>query len=236
MMSTSAREETLDYGLVDWVDLGRIHWYVMEDNPGAPLSRVQHQTMSLIRSLVSDGLFEIGDLSGKGGYFVAWGTPLDESMQRIYDMYVTRYDDRSYWAWACWLSLTRNGMRAARGVEGEGTAREDVVLSGLSRSVNLSRVHRYVEQDMPEAALSEVQSETLSLIRSWLSEGLVVVGDFSDPKKSFTTWDAPLDESMQRVSELYVRHLDDKVHWREVWFKLTEKGLAVASSIAQNAN
>lgn len=62
----TAREEVLSYGLVDWVALGRIHWYVTEDHPDAPLAEVQNQTLSLIRSLVREGLFEVGDLSGKG--------------------------------------------------------------------------------------------------------------------------------------------------------------------------
>lgn len=153
-------------------------------------------------------------------------------MQRIYDMYVVRYDDRHGWPWGCWLCITRKGLRVARGVGGVGAACEDVLLAGLCGSVDLGSVHRYVEQDIPEAPLSEVQNETLSLVRSLLSDSLFDVGDFSDTARSFTTWDTPLDASMQRIYTLYVTHFNDPLEWsREVWLKLTEKGLPVASAL-----
>jgi hypothetical protein len=54
---------------------------------------IQDKTLDLIRSLVSDGMFEVGDLMGEGGRFVAWKTPLNESIQRIRDVYVTKFED-----------------------------------------------------------------------------------------------------------------------------------------------
>jgi hypothetical protein len=93
---------------------------VTENNPGAPVSEVQDQAILLIRSLISEGLFDVGDLSGRGAQFVAWDTPLDESMQRIHDLYVKRFDDKSDWPWAVWLKLTDKGESVARSVAERG--------------------------------------------------------------------------------------------------------------------
>jgi hypothetical protein len=110
----SARELTLLQGLIDWVDLGRVHWHVTEENPSAPLSDVQNKTLETIRFLVSGGLFELGDLSGEGGCFAAWETSLDESMKEIYDVYVNHFDDKLTWTVYCWLNLTDKGEQVAR--------------------------------------------------------------------------------------------------------------------------
>jgi len=114
----TARELTLLHGLIDWVDLGRIHWHVLEEDPSAALSDVQNKTLETIRSLVSDRLFELGDLSGKRDTrFVGWDTPLDESIKRIHDIYVTHFDDRGLWTVFCWLNLTDKGEQIARALE-----------------------------------------------------------------------------------------------------------------------
>jgi len=58
--------------------------------------QVQRETLETIRSLVSDGLFELGDLSGEGGSFVAWSGSLDESIQKISDVYVANMTTRPH--------------------------------------------------------------------------------------------------------------------------------------------
>jgi hypothetical protein len=62
-------------------------------------------------------LFDVGDLTGEKGRFVAWDTPLEESMRRIYDMYVTHHDNRFGWELECWLKLTEKGLQVARTLE-----------------------------------------------------------------------------------------------------------------------
>jgi hypothetical protein len=113
----SARDEILTDGLIDWVELHRIHWRVARENAGEPLSVIQDKTIDLIRSLVSDGLFEVGDLNGKECRFAAWNTPLDESIQRIRDVYVTNFDDQNTWPWFCWLQITDKGLQVAEAIE-----------------------------------------------------------------------------------------------------------------------
>jgi hypothetical protein len=105
----TARENILIEGLDDSVDLGRVHHHVVREDPSLSLSEVQNNTLEIIRSLVSDGLVELGSMSGKGGYFVTGETSLDDSMKEIHDVYVNQFDDSGLWSWYCWLNLTAKG-------------------------------------------------------------------------------------------------------------------------------
>ena len=58
----SARDEVLLWGLVDWVELDRIHRFVASEAPNEPIAVIQTRTLELIRSLASEGLFQVGDL------------------------------------------------------------------------------------------------------------------------------------------------------------------------------
>lgn len=117
----SAREEVLLWGLIDWVGFERVHWYVARENAGEPLSVIQCRTLDLIRSLVSDGLFELGELDDDCR-FVAWSTPLDESIQRIREVYQPEYDNQDAWWFVCWLSPTEKGLQVAEAIEASADA------------------------------------------------------------------------------------------------------------------
>ena len=90
---------------------------VTQQNRTASLTEVQHQTLATIRSLVDDGLFVLGDLSGETGRLVPWNEPLDESIEKISDVYVAKYDDRPEWVWFVWMELTDAGKRSARALQ-----------------------------------------------------------------------------------------------------------------------
>ena len=107
------REELLTSGLSDWVHLYEVHSQVEHDNPGASSDQVQAETLDTIRSLVADGLFEIGDLSGPGGQFAAWKTPLEESIRRISKVYLDHFEDETAWIWVFWFALTDKGRQVA---------------------------------------------------------------------------------------------------------------------------
>jgi hypothetical protein len=96
------------------VDLSQVHWHIAKENPSASLPQLQNETLATIRFLVSDGLVELGDVSKKGGSFVPWHRPLDESLQRICEDYVTHFEDRRMWVAACWLRLTVKGKHTAK--------------------------------------------------------------------------------------------------------------------------
>jgi hypothetical protein len=120
----SAREEVLRWGLDDWVELDRVHLCVSQENVGQPTSVIQDKTLELIRSLVSDGLFVIGEVK-RGAGFAAWHTSLDESLERIRDVYVNNFQDENTWMWFCWLDATEEGERVARALsESQESARD----------------------------------------------------------------------------------------------------------------
>src|ERR1700722_18472277 len=108
------RNELLTDGLADYVDLGAVDSQVSRHNPSASVPEVQRETLETIRSLVNDGLFELGDLSGEGGSLVAWTGSLDESIRRVADVYVAQYDDPPAWVFSAWMALTHKREQVAR--------------------------------------------------------------------------------------------------------------------------
>jgi hypothetical protein len=90
---------------------------VAQQNRSAPDTEVQNATLETIRSLVGEGLVVLGDVSGETGRLVAWNGSLEESMQKISDLYVVNYDDPGAWIWSAWLELTHKGEQVARALE-----------------------------------------------------------------------------------------------------------------------
>jgi|SRR6185437_8527881 len=120
----SARDEVLLRGLIDWVALERIHSIVAQENQDQPLAIIQDKVLSLIRSLVTEGLFEVGSLSSSNGRFSAWETTLDESIERIRDVYTSKFDDEPAWWFYCWLDATEKGQLAAKVIEAPQDSRQ----------------------------------------------------------------------------------------------------------------
>ena len=236
----TAREEVLLRGLIDWVALSSVHEAVEQENPGESLAVVQDRVLDLIHSLVTDGLFELGDLATPNQRFGTWDASLDESIQRIRDVYVTKFDDDPEWWFYCWLGPTEKGLEAAEAIEAAEqvkSASEEVLLWGLVDWVELDRIHRFVAQESPGKLLSVVQTRTLDLIRSLVTDGLFELGDLATPNHRFAAWDAPLDESLHRIRDLYVNQYDDGgAWWFYCWLDATEKGLKAAEAIEANRN
>lgn len=117
--SQHTTHELLTSGMDDWVHLYEVHSQVAHDNPHATTAEVQRKTLETIRSLVEQGLFDVGDLGGPGGEFAPWTSQLDESIRRIEDAYIGHFDDESAWIWKFWLALTDEGRRAAEALQAE---------------------------------------------------------------------------------------------------------------------
>jgi hypothetical protein len=45
------------------------------------------------------------------------GAPLDESIERIRDVHVNRFDDEAEWWFICWLDATEKGLKAAEAIK-----------------------------------------------------------------------------------------------------------------------
>ncbi|ORA19549.1 hypothetical protein BST12_17150 [Mycobacterium angelicum] len=109
----NVRKELLLDGLVDYIDLNAVDWNVRQHNPSASRQEVQNESLAVIRSLLSEGLVVLGAMSGEGGRWRAWQEPLDASLQKISDVYVSRYDDPPAWVWSSWMALTDKGRSVA---------------------------------------------------------------------------------------------------------------------------
>jgi hypothetical protein len=44
-------------------------------------------------------------------------SPLDESIQRIREVYVNKFEDEPEWWFVCWLDLTERGQKFAEATE-----------------------------------------------------------------------------------------------------------------------
>ena len=108
------------------------------------------------------------------------------------------------------------------------TAREKIgiglALDAIGKPVDLNGVDWHVRHQNPSASPSEVQNETLEVIRFLVSERYFRLGSMSDDER-FVPWTHPLDHSMEKISHVYVKHYDDPERWMFVaWMQLTDKG------------
>lgn len=110
------KEGLLIEGLQDWIHLSEVHSsFIRESGPQRPLHEVQQLTLSMIRELVSEGLFMLGTIEGpkRNPRFVPWDLPLDAAMAKIEDAYIRHFDDVWCWRAMCWLNLTDKGEKLA---------------------------------------------------------------------------------------------------------------------------
>lgn len=113
-----AARAVLLYGTTDWIELGQIHWRVVEVSPDLSPAVLQQRTLELIADLVRGGLAEIGAFGSGAFGFVPWDGSLEEKLSRIRSVYVDEYDNDA-WDWYCMLELTRRGELLARSIEAQ---------------------------------------------------------------------------------------------------------------------
>lgn len=111
------RTELLSSGLYDWVPMAEIETAITYYCLAETLSAQQDLALQTIRSLLEDGLMEIGDLPGPDGKFPAWDLSIDAATGRVRDRFVRHYDDPTQWEFSIWLGLTELGKRIAEGAE-----------------------------------------------------------------------------------------------------------------------
>jgi hypothetical protein len=110
--------------------------------------------------------------------------------------------------------------------------RENLLLKGLGRPVALNAVDWKIKQDHPSASTSEVQDETLEVMRTLVDDGLFTLGAVR--KHRFVSSKRSLDRSMHRISRRYVGHYDRPEGWMfTAWMKLTDRGEQLALALEQ---
>jgi hypothetical protein len=110
------KEGLLIEGLQDWIYLSWIHAGFEFNNHIATRSvaEAQELTLKIIRELVDEGLFILGEPDKKAASgFKSWNMSLDEAMNEIEHKYITNFEDRWNWVTCAWLELTEKGMALA---------------------------------------------------------------------------------------------------------------------------
>ncbi len=103
------RGEILRVGVDDFVSMAAVHGIIDEDGLAGSAIELQRLVVETVRSLLEDGLIEVGVISPRSPGFKAWPGTLDEVMTRFADRFVAHYDDRYEWAYKIWLNLTAKG-------------------------------------------------------------------------------------------------------------------------------
>jgi late competence protein required for DNA uptake (superfamily II DNA/RNA helicase) len=112
--------------------------------------------------------------------------------------------------------------------------RNGLLLDALGKPLDLNVVDRHVRHRNPSASATEIQNETLELIRAVVSDGLFSLGAVGNHDERFVAWKGSLDHSMHKISHSYVKHYDDPERWMfAAWLSLTGKGELLARSIEE---
>lgn len=106
------RAELLTSGLSDWVSLAEVQQIISHFELADTDSERQDLTLRTIRSLLNDGLMQIGELPGPEETFPAW-EPINVAMDRLHKRFVEHYDDPASWDYSIWLGLTEAGRKVA---------------------------------------------------------------------------------------------------------------------------
>ena len=112
--------------------------------------------------------------------------------------------------------------------------RNGLLLDGRGKPLDLNAVDWHVRHKNPSASPSEVQNETLEVIRALVSDGLFTLGAVGESDARFVAWKGSLDHSIHKISHSYVKHYDDPERWMfSAWLSLTGKGELLARSIEE---
>ena len=107
------RAELLNSGLSDWVSLAEVQQIITHFQLADSDEERQGLVLRTIRTLLEDGLMQIGELPGRDGTFPAW-EPIDVAMDRLYERYAGHIDEPASWDYSIWLGLTEAGRGAAK--------------------------------------------------------------------------------------------------------------------------
>ncbi len=106
------RAELLMGGLTDWVSLAEVRQIISHSQLADTDGERRDLILRTIRSVLADGLMQIGELPKPHKTFPAW-KPIDVAMNRLYERFVLHYDEPAEWDYSIWLGLTEAGRRVA---------------------------------------------------------------------------------------------------------------------------
>ena len=121
----STAEDALRVGILrsghnDFVSMADVQGLISRRRLADSVAERQRLVVDTVRSLLVDGLVEVGDIPGRGDPgFNPWAGDVDEVMTRFTDLFVGHYDDRLEWEYTIWLNLTDKGQQASNDIVGK---------------------------------------------------------------------------------------------------------------------
>ena len=107
------RAQLLISGLSDWVSLAEVQQIISHFQLADTDEERRDLIIRTIRSLLDDGVVQIGELPGRDGTFPAW-EPIDVAMARLRERFVGHYNEPTSWDYSIWLGLTEAGRGVAK--------------------------------------------------------------------------------------------------------------------------
>lgn len=108
------RDDVLAGGRDDWVSMADVQGRISRRGLADSASERQQLILHTIRSLLQDGLVEVGDIPAPGDPgFLVWPGTLDEVMEGLAERIVGHSDDPDSWEYSTWLNLTPKGQQAS---------------------------------------------------------------------------------------------------------------------------
>lgn len=103
---------------MDRIALSWVHgqFFGQDATQAPPVSQIQRSTLRMIRELISERLFVLGNLASSKTHptdFIEWDLPLDDAMAKIEKTYIDNHDDRDSWYFMVWLTHTAKGEKLA---------------------------------------------------------------------------------------------------------------------------
>jgi hypothetical protein len=108
------RDDILAGGHDDWVSMAEVRGCISRGRLANAASERQQLTLQTIRSLLQDGLVEVGDIPAPGDPgFLVWPGTIEDIMEGLTERIVGRSDDPDSWEYSTWLNLTPKGQLAS---------------------------------------------------------------------------------------------------------------------------
>jgi hypothetical protein len=108
------RDDILASGHDDFVSMADVQACFFDGLLNDLSTEHQQLVVDTVRSLLEDGLAEVGDIPGRNDPgFKPWPGTVDDVMTRFVDRFVGCYDDRLQWQYTIWLNLTAKGQQAS---------------------------------------------------------------------------------------------------------------------------
>lgn len=109
---SALRKVLLSHALGNCLPMAHVASVLRPEDLGETLTDRQNVVLSTIRSLLDDGLMKIGNILGASDErVVPWDLTIDAAMDRVRDLFVDHYNERTLWDFTIWFQLTPAGER-----------------------------------------------------------------------------------------------------------------------------